>query len=60
MTRKERLRQRNIKIRNYVKEVGEKNPQWKRRSIIQDASERFFISERTIEAILWREGAYSN
>lgn len=56
--RKNRLQERNMKVRTLFNELVEKYPQWRLNAVIGEVSERVFLSPRTIEAILSNEGIY--
>lgn len=59
MTRKERLHQRNEKVRSLFQELSAKNPKWRIDAIISEISERMFLASRTVEAIISYEGVYA-
>ena len=56
--RKNRLQERNMKVRTLFNELVEKYPQCRLNAVIDEVSERVFLSPRTIEAILSNEGIY--
>lgn len=60
MSRPERLKRRNSKVRDYITNLEKKNPQWRFDAVILEAADNFFISPRTVEAILRREGIYAD
>lgn len=57
--RKQRLQQRNEKIRKLFSELTNKYPQWRIDAVIEEVAGRVFLSPRTIEAILSFEGIYA-
>ena len=60
MSRPERLHRRNTKVRDFITALEKKNPQWRFDAIIAETADAFFISPRTVEAILRREGIYAD
>lgn len=56
MERKQRIAQRNKKVRDKFNEISTKNPKWKTGAVITDVANMFFLSDRTVEAILSFEG----
>jgi hypothetical protein len=59
MTREERLKQRNEKIRKLFSSKTNKHPQWRSNEIIKDVATEVFLSTRTVEAIIKGEGIYA-
>ncbi len=59
MTRKERLHQRNEKVRKLFKELSAKNPRWRIDAIVGEVVNRMFLAPRTVEAIISYEGVYA-
>lgn len=57
--RKQRLQQRNEKIRELFSELTNKYPQWRIDAVIEEVAGRVFLSPRTVEAILSFEGIYA-
>lgn len=57
--RQQRLNIRNQQIRADFDRVVEKNPQWRVDACITAIADKWFLSERTIEAILRNEGCYA-
>ncbi|TRX39074.1 hypothetical protein [Flavobacterium restrictum] len=57
-TRKELLSKRNQEVRKFFYEMQKKHPKYKIDAIIQDVANKFFLSSRTIEAIISHEGNY--
>lgn len=57
--KKERLQKRNLAVRTEFDIISNKYPQYKIEVLISMVAEKFFLSERTIEAILRGEGCYS-
>ena len=47
--RKNRLQERNMKVRTLFNELVEKYPQWRLNAVINEVSERVFLSPRTIK-----------
>ena len=59
MTREQRLKERNEKIRNLFSVKSKKHPQWRSDAIMEDVAKEVFLSKRTIEAIIKGEGIYA-
>ncbi|WP_395078114.1 hypothetical protein [Flavobacterium sp.] len=59
-TQKDRLNKRNIAVRNHFNKVTRDNPKWRIEAIIEDTANKFFLANRTIEAIVTNEGIYNN
>jgi Uri superfamily endonuclease len=59
MRNKEQLKARNEKIRKHVATLFKKYPHWNYDYIMQKTAETFFLSKRTIEAIIKGEGTYN-
>lgn len=57
--RQQRLSIRNQQIRNDFDRFVEKNPQWRTEACINAIADKWYLSERTIEAILRGEGCYA-
>lgn len=51
---------RNQKVKQRFRQLELKYPQWKYTALLETLSFEFFISKRTITAILNNEGAYNN
>ncbi len=51
---------RNQKVKQRYRQISTKNPKWKYDALLETLSYEFFISKRTISAILNNEGAYKN
>jgi hypothetical protein len=60
MTRKERLTERNNKVRKMFYELHGKNKEWRIDAIIDKVGENMFLASRTVEAILNYEGIYGD
>lgn len=60
MEKNKRLQQRNDKVRKYFIELEQKYPQWRISALESNTANKFFISERTVRAILKGGGVYSN
>jgi hypothetical protein len=60
MSRNKRLQERNKKVRILFAKISKKNPNWRSDVIINEVAETFFLSTRTIEAILKGEGIYAD
>jgi len=60
MTRSERLSERNKKVRSFFYQTLEKNPKWKMSAVIEEVASKFFLSNRTVDAIISYEGIYSD
>lgn len=59
MTRKERIQQRNGKIREEYRKLEREKPEWRREAIIKQIAAQYFLAKRTIEAIINREKGYA-
>jgi hypothetical protein len=57
--KKERLQRRNLAVRKEFDLLATKNPQFKIEALISLVADKFFLSERTITAILNGEGCYN-
>lgn len=57
-TWEELLNKRNQEVRKCFYEMQDKNPKYKIDAVIQDVANKFFLSSRTIEAIINHEGIY--
>ena len=53
-----RLIRRNTDVRKYFEALQEKNPHWKTEYVINQVADKFYLSERTITAIITNEGNY--
>ncbi|WP_299627733.1 hypothetical protein [uncultured Tenacibaculum sp.] len=51
---------RNQKVKQRFSQLSVKHPQWKYDAVLETLSLEFFISKRTISAILNNEGAYKS
>ncbi|MEO2064477.1 MAG: hypothetical protein ABGW97_15955 [Christiangramia sp.] len=60
MSRPERLKRRNSKVRDFISSLEKKHPQWRFDAVVEETADNFFISPRTVEAILRREGVYAD
>lgn len=56
---KDSIRKRNLDIKRHVREQQQRHPQWRHAALVADASERFYLTQRTIRAILNGEGCYA-
>ena len=54
-----RKKKRNENVRKKFNTTVEKNPHWKTDVILQQIAIEFYLSKRTIEAIIKGEGIYS-
>ncbi len=59
MSRNERIKARNEKIRNLYSKLTVKNPKWRSDAIIEDVAKEVFLAPRTVEAIIKGEGTYA-
>lgn len=60
MTRRERIQQRNSKVREYFSTLEKKHPQWKLSAILEETAKQFPpISPTTVSAILKHSGTYA-
>ena len=55
---RELLTERNKQIRSYANTLAERYPHWKYDYILEKTSKKFFLTPRTIEAIIKEEGNY--
>lgn len=53
------FQRRNEAVRNYVEKLTTQYPHWKFDFIVGKTAEKFYLSTRTIEAILKEEGVYA-
>lgn len=60
MTRKERLYQRNEKVRQLFQKISAKNPKWRVDAVIDEVAEKMYLAPRTVEAIISYEGIYND
>ncbi len=60
MNKKERFRQRNKKVRDMFNTMSEKYPKWRFDAIVENIAANMFLSTRTIEAIIRKEGIYND
>lgn len=56
--KKQRLIERNKSVRDYWFKIEKKNPKWKLSEVAKEVAKKYFLSERTIDAIIGREGSY--
>lgn len=56
---KELIQKRNTRIKQRFNELTVKHPQWRYDAILQQLSDEYFISPRTVAAILNGEASYS-
>ncbi len=60
MTRKDRIKTRNEKVRDYFSNLEKKYPQWKLSALLEETANQFLpISPATVSAILKESGCYS-
>jgi hypothetical protein len=52
------LNLRNANIKKRYREITAKNPKWRNDAVIAEVAMQFFLSDRTITAILNNEGVY--
>lgn len=60
MTRRERIIERNKQVRKYFYDMKAKNPKWRMDAIIEEVAKKFFLSTRTVDAIISYEGIYND
>jgi len=58
MTGNPRFLNRNKSVRIYFSQLESKNPNWRIDALERDTADKFFISERTVRAIVKGEGIY--
>lgn len=59
--RKERLRERNNKVRAYYEKLEKENPKWRNNALLQKTAEQFPpITVNTVTAIIKRTGIYKD
>jgi hypothetical protein len=56
--KQERLQRRNKEIRIRFDKKRKEQPKWKAEAVVQSISTEFFLSVRTIDAIISYEGIY--
>lgn len=54
----ELIQLRNANVKKRYREIAAKNPKWRDECVIEELVNIFFISKRTIKAILYNEGSY--
>lgn len=54
----ELIQLRNANVKKRYRELSEKNPKWRNDAVIEELVNIFFLSSRTITAILNNEGNY--
>ena len=59
MRNKQLFKERNEEIRRYVSSLFKKYPHWRVDYVIEKAASRFYLSPRTVEAIMKGEGNYA-
>jgi len=60
MTRKQRIQQRNDKVRTFFLSLEKKHPQWKLSALLEKTAHHFPpISSATVSAILKQSGSYA-
>lgn len=60
MSQKERFRKRNQAVRNEFNKLVREKPKWRVDAIIEDVAEKYFLANRTAEAIIRCEGIYKD
>ncbi|MDV6170218.1 hypothetical protein R1T16_17410 [Flavobacterium sp. DG1-102-2] len=60
MTRKDRLTERNNKVRKLFYDVQKKNPKWRIDAVLDEVAEKVFLAPRTVDAIISYEGIYND
>lgn len=53
-----RFLERNKNVRSFFAQLESKNPNWRIEALEKETADRFFISERTVRAIVKEEGIY--
>lgn len=53
-----RFLERNSAVRTYFKQLESKNPNWRIDALERDTADKFYLSERTVRAILKGESIY--
>lgn len=53
-----RFLERNKNVRTFFAQLEAKNPNWRIEALEKETADRFFISERTVRAIVKEEGIY--
>ena len=59
MSKDKRFLARNIKVRKYFTELEKKHPEWRIGALEKSVADHFFITERTVRAIIKGSGIYS-
>lgn len=57
-SKEERLKSRNKAVREYFDSKLKKEKKWKLEAVIEDTANKFFLSIRTVNAIISFEGIY--
>jgi|LakMenE01Jun11ns_1017448.scaffolds.fasta_scaffold7709546_2 hypothetical protein len=60
MIKKERLAERNNQVRKLFYDTQQKNPKWRIDAVIEEVSNKMFLSNRTVNAIIKFEGTYND
>ncbi len=58
--RNEILVKRNIAVRLRFQQITQKNPKWRTNAVLDELAKEFYLSNRTIEAIIRGEGQTYN
>ena len=53
------FQRRNEAVRAYVQKLTDTYPHWKYEYVLEKTAEKYFLSVRTIEAIVKGEGVYA-
>ncbi|MCB4807129.1 hypothetical protein LG651_02620 [Tamlana sp. 62-3] len=56
--KKDLIQLRNLNIKKRYNEISLKNPKWKHEAVVLELEKTFFLTSRTITAILNNEGNY--
>lgn len=57
---RERLKKRNHAVRDFFNEHLEKHPQWRYKAIVELTADKFYLAEKTIEAIVAEQTPYND
>lgn len=57
-SKEERLKRRNKAIRKSIEETTNRQPKWTIEAVIDEVANRYFLSTRTVNAIISHEGIY--
>lgn len=56
---KQYLKERNQAVKSYFDQLAKKHPEWRLDALESETARHFYISPRTVRAILKEEGCYA-